>query len=82
MFEIPEEHRMLQDLVAKFVDRDLMPLEATVLKREMQGGKASLTDEEEAPLLAQCKELGALGFGCAGGIRRRQPADARVDRGL
>ena len=36
MFEIPEEHRMLHDLVAKFVDNELMPLEAAVLKREMQ----------------------------------------------
>jgi acyl-CoA dehydrogenase len=62
MFEIPEEHRMLQDLVAKFVDNELMPLEAAVLKREMQGGKASLTDEEEAPLLAQCKDLGLWGL--------------------
>jgi acyl-CoA dehydrogenase len=62
MFEIPEEHRMLQDLVAKFVDNELMPLEAAVLKREMQGGRASLTDAEEAPLLAQCKELGLWGL--------------------
>jgi alkylation response protein AidB-like acyl-CoA dehydrogenase len=62
MFEIPEEHRMLQELVAKFVDNELMPLEAAVLKREMQGGRAHLTDEEEAPLLAQCKELGLWGL--------------------
>ena len=27
MFQIPEEHRMLQELVAKFVDNELMPLE-------------------------------------------------------
>ena len=39
MFEIPEEHRMLQELVAKFVDNELMPLEAAVLKRETQGGQ-------------------------------------------
>jgi acyl-CoA dehydrogenase len=62
MFEIPEEHRMLQELVAKFVDNELMPLEAAVLKREMQGGKSALTDEEEAPLLAQCKDLGLWGL--------------------
>jgi alkylation response protein AidB-like acyl-CoA dehydrogenase len=62
MFEIPEEHRMLQDLVAKFVDNELMPLEAAVLKREMQGDKAYLTEAEEAPLLARCKELGLWGL--------------------
>jgi acyl-CoA dehydrogenase len=62
MFEIPEEHRMLQDLVAKFVDNELMPLEAAVLKRETQGGKVALTEAEEEPLLAQCKELGLWGL--------------------
>src|SRR5271168_1375758 len=62
MFEIPEEHRMLQDLVAKFVDNELMPLEAAVLKREMQGDKDYLTEAEEAPLLARCKELGLWGL--------------------
>ena len=62
MFEIPEEHRMLQDLVAKFVDNELMPLESAVLKREMQGGKISLTEAEEEPLLAKCKELGLWGL--------------------
>jgi alkylation response protein AidB-like acyl-CoA dehydrogenase len=62
MFEIPEEHRMLQELVAKFVDNELMPLEAAVLKREMQGGRVHLTEAEEAPLLAQCKELGLWGL--------------------
>jgi alkylation response protein AidB-like acyl-CoA dehydrogenase len=62
MFEIPEEHRMLQDLVARFVDNELMPLEAAVLRRETQGEKAYLTDAEEAPLLAKCKELGLWGL--------------------
>ena len=37
MFELPEEHRMLQDLVAKFIDRDVIPLEKGVLAREMTG---------------------------------------------
>ncbi len=59
---ISEEHRMLQDLVAKFVDRDLMPLEAAVLKREANGGKLGLSDAEKAPVLAKCKELGLWGL--------------------
>ena len=62
MFELPEEHRMLQDLVANFVDRDLIPLEKAVLAREAAGQKAGLTDEEDAKLLATCKELGLWGL--------------------
>ena len=62
MFELPEEHRMLQELVAKFVDRDLMPLEKAVLAREMAGQKSSLTHDEEARILAVCKELGLWGL--------------------
>ncbi|MFC7544290.1 hypothetical protein ACFQU2_39470 [Siccirubricoccus deserti] len=37
---LAEEHRMVRDLVTKFVERDLMPLEAAVLKRDP---KASAT---------------------------------------
>jgi acyl-CoA dehydrogenase len=58
MVELAEEHRMLADLVAKFVDRDLMPLERAVLAREAREGKYGLTEAEEAPLLAKCRELG------------------------
>ena len=56
--DLPEEHRMLADLVAKFVDRDLMPLEPAVLAREASGEKYGLTPDEEQPLLARCRELG------------------------
>jgi acyl-CoA dehydrogenase len=59
---LSDESRMLQDLVAKFVDRELMPLEPAILAREASGGKYALTDEEEAPLLARCKELGLWGL--------------------
>ncbi|MCK8786674.1 acyl-CoA dehydrogenase [Roseomonas sp. NAR14] len=57
-----DEHRMLQDLVAKFVARELLPLEPAVLAREAAGGKYALTPEEEAPLLAKCRELGLWGL--------------------
>ena len=30
-FELPEEYRMLQDTVRRFVRQELLPLEATVL---------------------------------------------------
>jgi len=62
MFEISEEHQMLKDLVAKFVERDLMPLEKAVLAREMSGQKSGLTEEEETKVLATCKELGLWGL--------------------
>ncbi len=61
-FEIPEEYKMLKDLVAKFVDHELIPLEKSVLEREAAGGPASLTDEQLDPLYAQCKELGLWGL--------------------
>jgi len=62
MFELNDEHRMLQDLVAKFVDRDLIPLEKHILERESTGQKAALTEEEEADLLRKCRELGLWGL--------------------
>ncbi|SDC43604.1 acyl-CoA dehydrogenase family protein [Belnapia rosea] len=57
-----DELQMLQELVAKFVDRELMPLEPAVLRRESEGGRYTLTAEEEAPLLARCRELGLWGL--------------------
>src|SRR3954469_21124377 len=59
---LAEEHRMVRDLVVKFVERDLMPLEAAVLKRESEGQRYGLTPEEEGPLLKTCKELGLWGL--------------------
>ena len=56
--DLPEEHRMLHDLVAKFVDDELMPLEAKIIEREIKGEKLRLLDAEEKPLLAKAKELG------------------------
>jgi alkylation response protein AidB-like acyl-CoA dehydrogenase len=55
---LAEEHRMLADLVARFVDRELMPLEKSVLAREAAGQPYALTPDEERPLLEKCRELG------------------------
>jgi alkylation response protein AidB-like acyl-CoA dehydrogenase len=57
-----DESRMLQDLVQRFVQRELMPLEAAVLKREAETGNYKLLPEEEGPLLEKCKELGLWGL--------------------
>jgi acyl-CoA dehydrogenase len=62
MFELSEEHRMLQELVAKFVDRDLIPLEKNVLAREMSGQKSALTPEEDERIRGICRELGLWGL--------------------
>jgi acyl-CoA dehydrogenase len=58
MDQLNEEQRMLKELVAKFVTNELMPLEKTVLAREAAGQRYTLTDEEEAPLLARCADIG------------------------
>lgn len=57
-----DETRMLQELVAKFVDHDLMPLEPAVLRREAQGEGYKLTEDEEKALHARCRELGLWGL--------------------
>ena len=57
-FDLVEEHVMLRDLVAKFVDNELMPLEKAVMTREAAGGEIRLTEEELNPLLDKCRELG------------------------
>ena len=53
-----DESRMIRDLVAKFVDQELMPLEPAILAREARGEPLRLTPEEESPLLEKCRELG------------------------
>jgi len=55
---LAEEHRMLQDLVARFVDDQLIPLEPKIIAREIRGEPPKLSEDEEASLLAKCKELG------------------------
>ena len=62
MFELPEEHRMLQELVAKFVDRDVIPLEKGVLARETAGQKSGLPLTRRTRMLGKCKELGLWGL--------------------
>ena len=57
-FELAEEHRMLQDLVQKFVRDELMPLETAVMAREASGQDAALTATERARLDKVSKDLG------------------------
>ena len=61
-FELSEEHRMIKDLVARFVRDELVPLEKAVLEREAAGQGWVLTPEERAPVDAKSKELGLWGL--------------------
>jgi len=54
-FQLDEEFRLLNETVNKFVENELMPLEAVVLAREAHGGSHELTDEELAPLHDKCR---------------------------
>ncbi len=76
-FELSEEHRMLKELVHRFVKDELMPLEAGVLKREAEGGGLGLGAKEEARLDEISKSLGLWGARRAGRCRRQRPAFGR-----
>jgi len=61
-FELAEEHRMLKDLVAKFVRDELMPLEDGVMAREAEGKGLSLGAAENARLDEVSRNLGLWGL--------------------
>jgi acyl-CoA dehydrogenase len=57
-FELIEEHRMLRDLVQRFVREELLPLEAGVLERDAAGQGAGLTAAERERLDRVSQEMG------------------------
>jgi acyl-CoA dehydrogenase len=61
-FALSDEHRMLKDLVARFVREELVPLEPVVLAREASGDGVSLTAGERAPIDGKSRELGLWGL--------------------
>ena len=61
-FELSEEHRMLKELVARFVKDELMPLEAGVLAREADGKGLGLGAAEQERLDAKSRSLGLWGL--------------------
>jgi acyl-CoA dehydrogenase len=61
-FELSEEHRMLKELVARFVKDELVPLEAGVLAREADGKGLGLGAAEHARLDEVSKKLGLWGL--------------------
>jgi acyl-CoA dehydrogenase len=61
-FELAEEHRMLKDLVFRFVRDELMPLEGKVLAREAKGDGLGLAPDEHRRLDEVSRSLGLWGL--------------------
>lgn len=61
-FELAEEHKMLKDLVTRFVRDELLPLEPAVMKRDAEGGGLGIGAAEHARLDEKSKELGLWGL--------------------
>jgi acyl-CoA dehydrogenase len=61
-FELAEEHRMLKDLVGRFVRDELMPLESKVLEREAEGRGLGLGEDDRKRLDKISKDLGLWGL--------------------
>ena len=61
-FALDEEHKLLQDLVARFVRENLIPLEQKVLERDAHGQGAYLSLEERDRIDAVSREMGLWGL--------------------
>ena len=61
-FDLNDEHRMLKELVGKFVRDELLPLEAGVLAREMAGQDPSPTEAERLHVDSVSRDLGLWGL--------------------
>ena len=61
-FELPEEFRQLQQLVERFVEDQLIPLEPAYLAREARGEPTGLAGEELEGVLKACRDMGLWGL--------------------
>ena len=61
-FPLIEEHRMVVDVVRRFVNEDLIPLEKSVLEREATGQGMSFSKEDEDMLNRKSQSLGLWGL--------------------
>ncbi|HEX7776954.1 MAG TPA: acyl-CoA dehydrogenase family protein [Parvibaculum sp.] len=61
-FDLSDEHRMLKELVGRFVRDELMPLESKVLARDAAGQGAHLAKDEKERIDKVTKELGLWGL--------------------
>jgi acyl-CoA dehydrogenase len=61
-FELDEDHRMIGELVRRFVDDELMPLEQGVLDRAIAGDDLRLSKEEKARVDQVSRDIGIWGL--------------------
>jgi acyl-CoA dehydrogenase len=61
-FELPESTRLLQQLVRRFVDEELLPIEPRALEREARGGPLTPPREETEVLWDKARRLGLAGL--------------------
>lgn len=67
-FQLSEEHRMVQELVGRFVREHLLPLEPAVMAREVAGEGLRLSESEEKQLHSVSRELGLWGLDAPTGM--------------
>ena len=79
-FALSDEHRMLKDLVARFVREELMPLEKAVLEREAAGQGLFLTAARARAARQTVSRTRPLGPGRSRGRRRLGSARGRAGR--
>lgn len=61
-FELSEEHRMLKDLVQRFVADELMPLEGGVMARDISGAGPGISPDQHARIDRVSRDLGLWGL--------------------
>ncbi|VXD04204.1 acyl-CoA dehydrogenase family protein [Sphingomonas sp. 8AM] len=61
-FDLDDDHRMIAELVRRFVDDELVPLENGLLERDARGHGLELTADERANVDRISRELGLWGL--------------------
>jgi acyl-CoA dehydrogenase len=61
-FDLDEDHKLLQDLVARFVRDGLMPLEQKIPQRDADGKGAYLSADERTKIDALSRDMGLWGL--------------------
>lgn len=61
-FDLDDDHRMIAELVRRFVEDELVPLEGKLLARDIAGEGLHLTEEETERVNAVSRELGLWGL--------------------
>lgn len=61
-FDLDDDHRMIADLVRRFVDDELVPLEGAVLQRDVAGDGLHLSTAERERIDRVSREMGLWGL--------------------